>query len=95
MKQILSIAAESIVREKLPHAANAAATLTAAAAGATTSVFGTILGWLPHVAVLLGLCVSCAIFYKTLRDIRSTNLDIKEKEIRIAKESRRQEDKGK
>ena len=92
MRHLVSIAAESIAREKLPHAINAAATLSAAAAGATTSWFGTMLGWMPHVGVFFGLCVSCAIFYKTMLDIRSANLDIKEKEIRIAKEDRRKKE---
>ena len=89
MKEIASIALESIVREKGPHVVNVIATGTAATAGAATSVFGELLGWMPHVAVFFGLLVSCAIFYKTMRDIRLAELDIEYKQLLIAKEGRR------
>ena len=86
MKEIGSIALESIVREKARHATNAVATGTAATAGTAGSIFGEILGWLPHVAVLAGLIVSCALFYKTYLEIRLAR-------IQIANEGRREADK--
>lgn len=87
MKEIASVALESIVREKARHAVNAVATGTAATAGTAGSIFGEILGWLPHVAVIAGLLVSCALFYKTY-------LEIKLARITLAKEDRRDGDAG-
>jgi predicted MFS family arabinose efflux permease len=86
VKEAVSIAVESIVREKARHVTNAVATGTAATAGATGSLIGEMLGWLPHVAVVAGLCVSCALFYKTYLEIRLTK-------VKLAKEGRREADK--
>ena len=86
MREIASIAVESIVREKARHATNVLATGTAATAGTAGSIFGDILGWLPHIAVVAGLLVSCALFYKTYLEIRLAR-------IQIANEGRREADK--
>ena len=83
MKQLLSLAAESIAREKLPHAANAIATGTAATVGTAGSIMGDMMGWLPQVGVMAGLAVSCMLFYKTY-------LEIKLARVQLAKEDRRQ-----
>jgi hypothetical protein len=86
VKEAVSIAVESIVREKARHTVNAVVTGTAGTVGATGSVIGEMLGWLPHVAVFVGLCVSCALFYKTYLEIKLTK-------VKLAKEGRREADK--
>lgn len=85
MKEALSIAAQSIASEKQKHLANAAATGTAGTIGATGTLVGDIVGWLPTIGVILGIGVSCALFYKTY-------LEIKLAKVQLAKEGRRQSD---
>ena len=76
MNQIVSLAAESIAREKIPHALNVAAGATAATAGVTTGWFSDIAVWLPLVAVIASLMVSCALFYKTYLQIKIAKLQL-------------------
>lgn len=85
MKEVIAIAAESIAKEKTRHLANAAATGTAGTIGATGTIVGDIVGWLPTVGVVFGICVSCALFYKTY-------LEIKLAKVKLAKEGRRESD---
>lgn len=85
MKEAVQIAVESIAKEKVRHTINAVATGTAATAGTATSIFGDILGWLPHIAVVAGLLASCALFYKTYLEIKLTK-------VLLSKEGRRDED---
>ena len=83
MKEIASIAAESIAREKTRHLVNGAVTGTAGTMSATGTLAGNMMEWLPVVGVVAGICVSCALFYKTY-------LEIKLARIELAKKDRRQ-----
>lgn len=67
MIELLRILVESAVKEKERHVINAAATGTVATTG---GMIDGVMSWLPVVAVFVGLCVSCAIFYKTYLEIR-------------------------
>ena len=85
MKEIASIAAESIAREKTRHLVNGVATGTAGTITATGSIAGSVMEWLPVVGVLGGICVSAALFYKTYLEIKLTKIE-------LAKEGRRNSD---
>lgn len=80
MGDLSQVVAESVANDKAKHVANGVAT----AAAGTAGYFDTFLGFLPHIAVFLGICVSVAIFYKTYLDIQLTK-------IRLAQEDRRDE----
>lgn len=92
MSEIVSIAVRSIVQEPIKHASNALATVTAGTATPQSNgeLLPTLVQWTPYV---VGLIVSCAIFYKTMREITSANKDIELKNLQIAKEGRREADK--
>ena len=79
MKDVISVAAESIAREKTRHIVNAAATGTSGTVVATGSVLADVVGWLPTVGVLCGICVSLALFYKTYLEIKLAKIEISEK----------------
>lgn len=79
MAEISQVVVESVAKEKLKHGANALGTGTA-------MTFSDLLGWLPHVAAVIGILVSCAIFYKTY-------LEIQLAKIRISNEGRREDDR--
>lgn len=88
MKEILEIAKESIIQEKMRHAVGVATTGTGATVAATSPApvndgfLIDIISWLPHLAVFAGFAVSCALFYKTY-------IEIKLAKIQLAKEDRR------
>lgn len=85
MDELNRVVVDSVVNDTAKHTTNAAATGGSAAVASFSDAF---LGLLPHIAVVIGICVSVAIFYKTYLDIQLTK-------IRLANEGRRSEDKAK
>ena len=85
MNEILSVAAQSVAEHPIYHVTNVTVSGATATVGAKAAAATAIMGWVAPVAAILGLCVTCAMFYKTYQDIRLNN-------IRLAKEGRRQSD---
>lgn len=86
-----SLALRSIAQEKAKHATNAIATSGAVLVAPEVSTLGMVIEWAPYV---VGLLVSCAILYKTLLDIKLDKLKIESERLEIAKNGRREADRG-
>ncbi len=65
---------------------------TATAAANATAV-SALMGWLTPLAIFAGFCVSCAMFYHKLIQIRNDKKEGKLLDIQLADKSRRKEDK--
>lgn len=83
MGELNRVVVDSVANDTAKHTANAVATGGSAAVASFSDAF---LGLLPHIAVIVGICVSVAIFYKTYQDIQLNK-------IRLEKEGRRDEDR--
>lgn len=70
MREALSVVGQSIAQEKARHVTGVIVTGTGATVGTAGSIAGEVLGWLPHVAVVAGLMVSCFLLYKTYLEIQ-------------------------
>lgn len=85
MSEIVSAAVRSVAEHPIYHVTNVAVSGGTATVGAKAAAASAIMGWVAPVAAILGLCVSCAMIYKTYQDIRLNN-------IRLSKEGRRESD---
>jgi hypothetical protein len=92
MSGIASIAFRSIVEEPVKHTSNIIATVTAGeiTPDANGELIPLLVQWAPYI---IGLIVSCAIFYKTVREIKRVNQEIELNRLQIAKAGRREADK--
>jgi len=76
------------------HVTNVGVSGGTAAVAANATAVSALIGWLTPLAIFAGLCVSCAMFYKTLVVIRNEQKEGKLLDIKLAKEGRRTIDKG-
>ncbi len=75
------------------HVSNVTISGGTAAVAANATAVSALIGWLTPLAIFAGLCVSCAMFYKTLVVIRNEQKEGKLLDIKLAKEGRRGADK--
>jgi hypothetical protein len=76
------------------HATNLTVSGGTAAVAANATAVSALIGWLTPLAIFAGLCVSCAMFYKTMIVIRNEQKEGKLLDIQLADKSRRKEDKA-
>ena len=93
MNEIVSAAGRSIVDNPIMHATNVTVSGGTAAVAANATILTAAVGWLTPLAIFAGLCVSCAMFCKTLIVIRNEQKEGKLLDIQLAKEGRRGADK--
>lgn len=82
---MIRIAIESIAREKAKHLTGVGVSGTGATVVATNPIeadtlLNSFLFWMPHVAIIAGFAVSCALFYKTYLEIKLAQAALKDKE---------------
>lgn len=85
MNEIVSVAVQSVAKEKIRHITNA---------GAGGGALALAPEWLGIAGGVMALLVSCAIFYKTYQEIRINRLNEQLAKIELAKKGARSADKG-
>jgi hypothetical protein len=85
MSEILSAAAQSIVEHPIYHVSNVTVSGATAMVGTKAAAVSVFMGWVAPVAAVLGLCVSCAMFYERYQRIKLNNIE-------LAKKGRRESD---
>ena len=94
MNEIASAAARSYAENKGMHLLNLGVSGGTATAAANATAVSAVMGWLTPLAIFAGFCVSCAMFYHKLVQIRNDKKEGKLLDIKLAKEGRRTIDKG-
>ncbi len=93
MNELTSAAGRSIVDNPIMQVSNVTISGGTAAVAANATAVSALIGWLTPLAIFAGLCVSCAMFYKTLVVIRNEQKEGELLDIKLAKEGRRTADK--
>ena len=85
---------KSIAENKGAHVLNVGVSGGTATVAANATAVSALIGWLTPLAIFAGLCVSCAMFYKTMIVIRNEQKEGKLLDIQLAdKAGRREADK--